>query len=87
LLKLEIQKYPNCKELIWCQEEPINQGAWYTSRHNLMQCTEENQTLDVVARDLYSAPAEGSIRLHNINQNLVIEQALDILPVKQRRSI
>ena len=52
-----------------------------------MQCTEENQTLDVVARDLYSAPAEGSIRQHNINQNLVIEQALDILPVKQRRSI
>ena len=69
LLKSEIAKYPNCKDLIWCQEEPINQGAWYTSRHNFMQCTEENQTLDVVARDLYSAPAEGSVRLHNINQN------------------
>jgi len=87
LLKSELVKYPNTKDLIWCQEEPINQGAWYTSRHNFMQCTEENQTLDVVARDLYSAPAEVSVRLHNINQNYVIEQALGIQPVKQRRSI
>ena len=87
LLKSELAKYPNTKDLIWCQEEPINQGAWYTSRHNFMQCTAENQTLDVVARDLYSAPAEGSVRLHNINQNYVIEQALGIQPVKQRRSI
>jgi len=87
LLKSELAKYPNTKDLIWCQEEPINQGAWYTSRHNFTQCTEENQTLDVVARDLYSAPAEGSVRQHNINQNYVIEQALGIQPVKQRRSI
>jgi 2-oxoglutarate dehydrogenase E1 component len=87
LLKSELAKYPNSKDLIWCQEEPINQGAWYTSRHNFTQCTAENQILDVVARDLYSAPAEGSVRLHNINQNYVIEQALGIQPVKQRRSI
>ena len=84
LLKSELAKYPNSKELIWCQEEPINQGAWYTSRHNFMQCTPENQTLDVVARDLYSAPAEGSVRQHNLNQNYVIEQALGLQPVKQR---
>ena len=84
LLKSELEKYPNSKELIWCQEEPINQGAWYTSRHNFMQCTPENQTLDVVARDLYSAPAEGSVRQHNLNQNYVIEQALGLQPVKQR---
>ena len=87
LLKSELAKYPNSKDLIWCQEEPINQGAWYTSRHNFTQCTAENQILDVVARDLYSAPAEGSVRLHNINQNYVIEQALGIQPVKQRCSI
>ena len=49
-----------------------------------MQCTPENQILDVVARDLYSAPAEGSVRQHNLNQNYVIEQALGLQPVKQR---
>ena len=84
LLKAEIAKYKNAKEIIWCQEEPINQGAWYTSRHNFMNCTNKNQTLDVVARDLYSAPAEGSLGQHNLNQNYVIEQALGIQPIKAR---
>ena len=84
LLHAELDKFPNAKELVWCQEEPINQGAWYTSRHNFMYCSKEGQTLDVVARDLYAAPAEGSLRLHNINQNYVIEQALGIVPIKER---
>jgi 2-oxoglutarate dehydrogenase E1 component len=83
-LHAELDKFPNAKELVWCQEEPINQGAWYTSRHNFMYCAKEGQTLDVVARDLYAAPAEGSLRLHNINQNYVIEQALGIVPIKER---
>ena len=81
------KEIPTAEKKSTKKEEPINQGAWYTSRHNFMQCTAENQNLDVVARDLYSAPAEGSVRLHNINQNYVIEQALGIQPVKQRRSI
>ena len=84
LLKTEIAKYKNAKELIWCQEEPINQGAWYTSRHNFMNCTNKKQTLHVVSRDLYSAPAEGSLGLHNLNQNYVIEQALGIQPINPR---
>ena len=81
----ELDKFTNANEIIWCQEEPINQGAWYPSRHNFMNCLKENQTLNIVSRDLYAAPAEGSLRLHNINQNRVIEQALDIQPIKKRR--
>jgi 2-oxoglutarate dehydrogenase E1 component len=65
----ELEKFPNAKDIVWCQEEPIKQGAWYTSRHNFMQSIVKGQTLHVVARDLYSAPAEGSIRQHNINQS------------------
>ncbi len=45
LLKAEIVKYKNAKEIIWCQEEPINQGAWYTSRHNFMNCTNKIKPL------------------------------------------
>jgi len=83
----ELEKFPNAKDVVWCQEEPINQGAWYTSRHNFMESIVKNQTLHVVARDLYAAPAEGSIRLHNINQNEVIETALGIQPLNKARSI
>jgi len=83
-LKEELAKYPNAKDFVWCQEEPINQGAWYTSRHNFTKCVGDKQNLHIVARDLYAAPAEGSVRLHNINQSSVIEQALGIQPIKER---
>jgi hypothetical protein len=49
-----------------------------------VDCTKKNQTLDVVARDLYSAPAEGSLGQHNLNQSYIIEQALGIQPIKPR---
>ncbi len=83
----ELEKFPNAKDIVWCQEEPINQGAWYTSRHNFMQSIVKGQTLHVVARDLYSAPAEGSIRQHNINQSYIIEKALGIQTMGTARSI
>ncbi len=83
----ELVKFPKAKDIVWCQEEPINQGAWYTSRHNFMESIVKNQTLHVVARDLYAAPAEGSIRLHNVNQNQVIETALGIQPINKSRSV
>ena len=86
-LTSEIGNFTNAKDIIWCQEESINQGAWYTSRHNFMQNISKGQTLHVVARDLYAAPAEGSVRMHNINQSHIIEKALGIQPLDKARSI
>ena len=86
-LMKELVKFPKAKDIVWCQEEPINQGAWYTSRHNFMESIVKNQTLHVVARDLYAAPAEGSIRQHNINQSHIIEKALGIQTMSTARSI
>ena len=86
-LTSEIKQFTNAKDIIWCQEEPINQGAWYTSRHNFMRNISKGQTLHVVARDLYAAPAEGSVRMHNINQSHIIEKALGVQPLDTARSI
>ena len=86
-LKSELVKFINAKDIVWCQEEPINQGAWYTSRHNFLQSISNGQTLHVVARDLYAAPAEGSISLHNSNQSQIIETALGLQPLNIVRSI
>jgi 2-oxoglutarate dehydrogenase E1 component len=52
-----------------------------------MESIKKGQTLHVVARELYAAPAEGSVRQHNMNQNQVIETALGILPLNKARSI
>ena len=86
-LKTELAKYPKAKDIIWTQEEPINQGAWYASRHHFTQSIIKGQTLHVVARDLYAAPAEGSIRQHNIKQSEIIEKALGLQAINTVRSI
>lgn len=77
-------KFKNAKELVWCQEEPINQGAWYTTRHQFIKCAQKQKmSLNVVARDLSAASAEGSMQLHKINQNMLIEQALDLRTINE----
>ena len=86
-LQSELAKFTGAKDIVWCQEEPINQGAWYTSRHNFMESIKKGQTLHVVARELYAAPAEGSARMHNINQSHIIEKGLGIQPINKARSI
>ena len=32
-----LERYPNAREVVWCQEEPQNQGAWYQIRHRLQE--------------------------------------------------
>ena len=72
----EIKKYPNAKEIVWCQEEPLNQGAWFAIRHHLVSGLRDGQTLHVVARVASSSPAVGYYAKHNAQQRSVIETAL-----------
>ncbi len=72
----EIKKYPNAKEVVWCQEEPLNQGAWYSSRHHFTIGLREGQTLHGVARPAAASPAVGYHSKHTAQQRTVIETAL-----------
>jgi 2-oxoglutarate dehydrogenase E1 component len=72
----ELNKYPNAKEIVWCQEEPLNQGAWYAKAHTLSKALRKGQTLDVVARPASSSPAVGYAAKHAIQQKEVIDAAL-----------
>jgi 2-oxoglutarate dehydrogenase E1 component len=29
----ELKKYPNATDIVWCQDEPQNQGAWFFVQH------------------------------------------------------
>jgi len=77
-LAAELGKFPNWKELIWCQEEPLNQGAWYAKHHRLCPLVGTGQRLDVVARPASSSPAAGYASLHIQQQKEVIERALNV---------
>jgi 2-oxoglutarate dehydrogenase E1 component len=74
----EMEKYPNLKELIWCQEEPMNQGAWYAKHHRLERLIKKGQTLDAVARPSSPSPAVGYAAKHVQQQKEVVNAALGI---------
>ena len=55
---------PQCEEIIWCQEEPQNQGAWYQIRHRLQEPLASDQQLFYAGRPSAAAPASGVFKLH-----------------------
>lgn len=72
----ELNKYPNAKEFVWCQEEPQNQGVWFSSQHNMKACLPLGQWLHYAGRGFAAAPAVGSASLHAQEQQALVEQAL-----------
>ena len=55
----ELAKYPNATEIMWAQEEPKNQGAWYQTRHRLEALAKEDQKLIYAGRPASASPAVG----------------------------
>ena len=74
----EMEKYPKLKELIWCQEEPMNQGAWYAKHHRLERLIKPGQVLDAIARPSSPSPAVGYASKHAQQQKEVVNAALGI---------
>ena len=72
----ELEKYPNAAEVVWCQEEPQNQGVWFSSQHNMKHCLRPEQHLRYAGRDVAAAPAVGSAALHAQQQQVLVEDAL-----------
>ena len=81
LLTDELSRYPKLTELIWCQEEPQNQGAWYQIKHRFLELVENSQIkLAYVGRPMSAAPAVGSFKIHIENQKKVVNEALQLEP-------
>ncbi|MDF1761593.1 MAG: 2-oxoglutarate dehydrogenase E1 component [Coxiellaceae bacterium] len=71
-------QYPNAKSIMWCQEEPRNQGAWYITRHRLVRCMDDHHELDFSTRPAMAAPAAGYPALNKQQQEELVDHALDI---------
>jgi 2-oxoglutarate dehydrogenase E1 component len=76
--KAEIAKYPKATEIVWCQDEPRNQGAWYwiASRQHLARSLNDKQKLLLVSRPASASPAVGYASKHLAQQKVLIESAL-----------
>ncbi len=70
--------YPAATSIVWCQEEPQNQGAWYQIRHRLQEPLAEGQTLYYAGRASAAAPAAGMFKVHAQQQQALVEAALDV---------
>ena len=71
----EMKKYPNAYEVVWCQEEPQNQGAWYQIGHYLAENMRADQRLFYAGRPASAAPAGGDLAKHNERQKALVDQA------------
>ncbi|MEJ2129162.1 MAG: 2-oxoglutarate dehydrogenase E1 component [Woeseiaceae bacterium] len=73
-----VQQYAHVKDIVWCQEEPQNQGAWYQIRHRLQEPLSDTQQLYYAGRPGAAAPASGVFKIHLQQQQALVEAALGI---------
>ncbi len=71
----ELHKYANAKEVIWVQDEPQNQGAWFYVQHHIYENMTEGQKLGYAGRPASASPAVGYLAKHQEQQKALIEQA------------
>ena len=75
LIREQMERYPNLKEVVWVQEEPRNMGAWEFMHSRLAELIDGRWPLHYVGRAASSSPGEGSATWYAVNQRALIEQA------------
>jgi 2-oxoglutarate dehydrogenase E1 component len=73
-----LAEYGHVEQVVWCQEEPQNQGAWYQIRHRLQEPLNAQQALYYAGRPGAAAPASGIYKVHLQQQQALVEAALGI---------
>ena len=71
----ELKKYTNATDLVWCQDEPQNQGAWFFIQHNIHENMQEGQKLGYAGRAASASPAVGYSHLHQEQQKALVDAA------------
>lgn len=76
-----LKPYGKLTDFVWCQEEPMNQGAWYSSQHHMRRVIANispKAYLNFAGREASAAPAAGYMSTHLEEQNRFIDEALTI---------
>ena len=77
-VRAELAKYPNAKSVVWAQEEPKNQGAFYQIRHRLEDVIGESQKLSYAGRPSSASPAVGYMSKHVAQLKQLVEDAMTL---------
>jgi 2-oxoglutarate dehydrogenase E1 component len=71
----EMKKYPGATEVVWCQDEPQNQGSWFFVQHYIHENMLDGQKLGYAGRPASASPAVGYSHLHQEQQKELLAQA------------
>jgi 2-oxoglutarate dehydrogenase E1 component len=77
-----LARYANATDLVWCQEEPQNQGAWYQIRHRLQDLA-GGRSVYYAGRAASAAPATGLHKIHEAEQRRLVDTALNAVSIEQ----
>jgi 2-oxoglutarate dehydrogenase E1 component len=75
----ELRKYPNAADIVWCQDEPQNQGAWFFVQHYIHENMLDGQKLGYSGRAASASPAVGYAHLHQEQQKALVDGAFSKL--------
>ena len=73
-----LARYPQVSDIVWAQDEPLNQGAWRYAAYPIRMAT--GITLRYAGRPESSSPATGYASLHKQQLEDILQAALGALP-------
>ena len=74
----KLQQYAHVHDFVWCQEEPLNQGAWYCSQHHFREVVPFGASLRYAGRPASASPAVGYMSVHQQQQQDLVNDALNV---------
>ena len=78
LMQEVLQQFAHVKDFVWCQEEPLNQGAWYCSQHHFREVIPFGASLRYAGRPASASPAVGYMSVHQKQQQDLVNDALNV---------
>ncbi|MFO1299866.1 MAG: 2-oxoglutarate dehydrogenase E1 component [Burkholderiaceae bacterium] len=83
----ELRKFPNATQVVWCQDEPQNQGAWFYVQHHIAEALKDGQKLGYAGRAPSASPAVGYYDKHYAQQKELIAAALGESRARAKKSV
>jgi 2-oxoglutarate dehydrogenase E1 component len=74
----QLKDFKKVKDIVWCQEEPKNQGAWNFVAPRFMELLQKGQKLNYIGRQASASPAAGQKKVHEAEQNRLVEKAMQL---------
>ncbi len=71
-----LEKYGHVEDIVWCQEEPKNMGAWTFISPRISEQLKGKQKLQYVGRQASASPAAGQMKIHKAEQERLVNKAL-----------